>query len=157
MIAYAPPLAFVLAWVFALIGLEPINTSSSADFDELAIRWMLFLGMGWSLLGGSVTHTIFARSTAKAIGWETNGFQYEVGFASIGIGLAGIFASAVTEPDAWIAASLAGGIFLLLAGVNHIVEIVRDRNYAPGNTAILISDLGVPMSLLALLISTGAI
>ena len=54
-------------------------------------------------------------------------------------------------------ASLAGGIFLLLAGFNHIVEIVRDHNYAPGNTAILVSDLGVPVSLLALLIATGAL
>jgi hypothetical protein len=114
------------------------------------------LGMGWSLAGGSVTHTIFARDTAKAIGWETNGFQYEVGFASLGIGLAGIYAANVGDGSAWVVASLAGGIFLLLAGFNHIVEIVRDRNYAPGNTAILISDLGVPISLLALLFATGA-
>jgi hypothetical protein len=33
----------------------------------------------------------------------------------------------------------------------------RDRNYAPGNTAILLSDLGIPISLFLLLISTGAI
>jgi hypothetical protein len=44
------------------------------------------------------------------------------------------------EPAAWVAASIAGGIFLLLAGLSHIVEIVRDKNYAPGNTAILLSD-----------------
>ncbi len=54
-------------------------------------------------------------------------------------------------------ASIAGGLFLLLAGVNHVREIFRDRNYAPGNTVILISDIGVPVSLLVLLISTGAI
>ena len=118
---------------------------------------MLFLGMGWSILGGAVSHTIFAKGTAKAIGWQTNGFQYEVGFASLGIGLAGIYASNLDEPSAWIAASLAGGIFLFLAGLNHIREIKKDRNFAPGNTFILISDFGVPISLLVLLISTGAI
>lgn len=48
-------------------------------------------------------------------------------------------------------------MFLLLAGLNHVVEIVRDKNYAPGNTAILLSDLGVPNSLFVLLISTGAV
>jgi hypothetical protein len=69
----------------------------------------------------------------------------------------GIYASVVDEPKAWVAASIAGGLFLLLAGLNHVVEIVRDKNYAPGNTAILLSDLGVPASLLALLISTGAV
>jgi uncharacterized membrane protein HdeD (DUF308 family) len=56
---------------------------------------------------------------------------------------------------AWVLA--VAGVFLLLAGVNHIVEIFRDRNYAPGNTVILVSDLGVPISLFALLLSTGAL
>jgi hypothetical protein len=157
MIAYVPPLLFCLSWIFALIGWDAPSTDSSTAFDEQALRWMLFLGMGWSLAGGSVTHTIFARDTAKAIGWETNGFQYEVGFASLGIGLAGIYAANVGDGSAWVVASLAGGTFLLLAGFNHVVEIVRDRNYAPGNTAILISDLGVPISLLALLIATGSL
>jgi hypothetical protein len=41
--------------------------------------------------------------------------------------------------------------------VNHVREIIRDRNYAPGNTAILISDFGVPVSLVALLLATNAI
>lgn len=157
MFAYAPPVCFVLAWVFAVAGLGAPGTDAATPFDEQALRWMLFLGMGWSIAGGSIAHTIFARATAKSIGWETNGFQYEVGFASLAIGLAGIYAAFVDEPSAWIVGSIAGGLFLLLAGVNHVVEIVRERNYAPGNTVILLSDLGVPISLLVLLISTGAI
>ncbi|MDX6584121.1 MAG: hypothetical protein QOI10_3305 [Solirubrobacterales bacterium] len=157
MIAYVPPLLFVLSWVFALIGWDAPGANSSTPFDEQALRWILFLGMGWSLAGGSLSHTVFARDTAKSIGWETNGFQYEVGFASLGIGLAGIYVANHTDSVAWVAASLAGGIFLLLAGANHVVEIFRDRNYAPGNTAILISDFGIPISLLALLLATNAI
>ncbi len=157
MVAYLPPFLFVFSWALALIGIDAPGTDSSTPFDELALRWMLFFGMGMSVLGGALTHTVFARDTARAIGWETSGFQYEVGFASLGIGLAGIYASVVDEPKAWVAASIAGGLFLLLAGLNHVVEIVRDKNYAPGNTAILLSDLGVPASLLALLISTRAV
>ncbi len=90
-------------------------------------------------------------------GGRQNGFQHEVGFASLGIGLAGIYASNLDSPSTWIVASLSGGIFMLLAGFNHIVEIVPEKNYAPGNTAILLSDLGVPISLFVLLISTSAI
>jgi hypothetical protein len=100
-------------------------------------------------------HTGFARKTAESIGWQTNGFQYEVGFANLA--LAGIYAGSVNSPGAWIAASIAGGTFLALACCHHVVEIVRDRNFAPGNTAILIGDFGVPVSLFALLIATGAI
>jgi hypothetical protein len=157
MVAYAPPLCLVLAWAFALFGWEAPGTDASTPTDENNLRWILFLGLGWSLLGNAVAHTVFARPVARSIGWETSGFQYEIGFVSLGVGLASVYASTVDDSSAWIVASLAGGIFLLLAGVNHVVEIFRDRNYAPGNTAILISDFGVPVSLLALLLATGAI
>jgi predicted membrane channel-forming protein YqfA (hemolysin III family) len=157
LVAFLPPLFFVLAWVFALIGWSAPGADASTPFDEQALRWILFLAVGWTGVGGSISHTIFARQTAKSIGWETNGFQYEVGFANLALGLAGIYASSQDASSAWIAASLAGGVFLVLAGANHVLEIVRDRNYAPGNTAILLSDFGTPISLLALLIATGAI
>ena len=157
MTSYLPPLTFVLAWVLAIAGVTPTGADSSAPFDEEALRWMLFLGAGFSVAGGIVAHTVFARQIAKEIGWETNGFQYEVGFASLGIGLAAIYASTVDDQSAWVVGSIGAGVFLLLAGINHIVEIFRERNYAPGNTVILVSDLGVPISLLALLLSTGAL
>ena len=134
-----------------------LGTDSSTPFDELALRWMLFLGAGGSVAGASVAHTVFARQTARSIGWETNGFQFELGYASLAMGLAAIYASTVDEPAAWVVASIASGLFLLLAGFNHVREIVREKNYAPGSTVILISDFGIPISLFALLISTGAI
>lgn len=157
MIALIPPLLFVLAWGFALIGWNAPGADAATPFDEQALRWILFLAVGWAGVGGAIPHTIFARQTARSIGWETNGFQYEVGFANMAVGLAGIYASGQDTPAAWIAASIAGGTFLVLAGAYHVVEIFRDRNYAPGNTAILISDFGIPISLVALLIATGAI
>ena len=155
--AYLPPATFVVAWVLALLGVPAIGTDASTTFAELALRWMLFMGAGWSVLGGSVAHTIFARQTARDIGWESNGFQYEVGFASFAMGLGGIYASTVDQPGAWVTASIASGLFLLIAGINHIIEIVRSHNYAPGQTVILISDFGIPVSLLVLLVATGAI
>jgi hypothetical protein len=157
MIAFVPPLLFVLAWAFALLGWEAPGTEAATPFDENALRWMLFLALGWTAVGAAIPHTIFARQTAKAIGWETNGFQYEVGFANLAVGLAGIYAANQDVSQAWVAAALAGGVFLALAGAYHVIEIFRSRNYAPGNTAILISDFGTPISLLALLLATNAI
>ena len=157
MIAYAPQITFVLSWVFALIGWDAPGTDAATAFDEQALRWMLYIALGWTGAVGSLMHTVFARKTAESIGWQTNGFQYEVGFANLAVGLAGIYAGSVDSGPAWIAASIAGGTFLALAGCYHVVEIVRDRNYSPGNTAILISDFGVPISLFALLIATGTI
>ena len=155
--AFLPPLFFVIAWVLAAIGWEAPGTDPATAFDENALRWILVLAVGWSAVGASVFHTAFAKQTAQAIGWETSGFQYEVGFANLAIGLTGIYAANQDASQAWVAAALAGGVFLALAGVYHVVEIFRDRNYAPGNTAILISDFGIPISLLALLLATNAI
>jgi hypothetical protein len=157
MLAYAPQVTFVLAWVFALVGWHAPGTDAATPFAEQALRWVLYIALGWTAAVGSLMHTAFARRTAASIGWETNGFQYEVGFANLAVGLGGIYAGASDAPAAWIVASLAGGVFLVLAALNHIVEIFRQRNYAPGNTAILLSDLGVPVSLFALLVATGTI
>jgi hypothetical protein len=57
--AYLPPATFVVAWVLALLGVPAIGTDASTPFVELALRWMLFMGAGWSVLGGSVAHTVF--------------------------------------------------------------------------------------------------
>jgi len=157
MIVLFGPALFVIAWICALLGWSAPGADGSTPFDEQALRWMLFLGMGWFLAGNTISHTFLARSTAKAIGWADSPFQYEVGFASLGIGLAGIFASQSDSSDAWVVASIAGGIFLLLAGIAHVREIIREKNYSPGSTVVLITDFGVPISLLVLLISTGAI
>jgi predicted membrane channel-forming protein YqfA (hemolysin III family) len=156
-LAYAPPIAFVLSWLFALVGWYAPGTDAATPFAEQALRWVLYIALGWTAAVGSLMHTVFARRTAASIGWETNGFQYEVGFANLAVGLAGIYAGSSDRAEAWVAAAIAGGVFLLLAGLNHIVEIVRDGNYAPGSTAILVSDLGVPLSLFALLVATGAV
>jgi hypothetical protein len=155
--ALLPPFFFVLCWILAAVGSEAPGTDSATAFDENALRWILFLAVGWVGVGGAVMHTIFAKQTAQSIGWQTGPFQYEVGFANLAVGLAGIYAANQDASQVWIATALAGGTFLALAGAYHVVEIVRDRNYAPGNTAILISDFGIPISLFALLLATNAI
>src|SRR6266545_1459600 len=155
--AALPPIALGVAWLLALVGATPPGASSGAAFDEEALRWVLFLGIGCVGVAAGLMHTVFAREAAKAIGWETSPFQYEVGFANLGIGLAAIYAAVQDSSEAWVAASIAAGTFLALAGLNHIREIFTERNFAPGNTVILISDLGAPVSALVLLLATNAI
>jgi len=96
------------------------------------------------------------RCTAASIGWQTNGFQYEIGFVSLGLGIAGIWAT-YQGSEAWIAVAIPTTAFLFLAGVNHLIEMVRDRNYAPGNSVIIISDFGTPITLWAMLAAVGAL
>lgn len=155
--ALLPPGLFLLAVAFAILGLDPPGSSETPPFDETLLLWTLYFSFGWASVGASLFHTAFAKQTAAAIGWETNGFQYEVGFANLAIGLSAIYAVHSGTPDAWVAAGIAGGVFLALAAVNHVRGMVAERNFAPGNSVILVSDLGAPAVVLVTLISTGAI
>ena len=146
----------VLAWVLALLGVSAPGAPDGASTEILAILWLLYLPMGWMFLASGIMHTIFAKSTAKNIGWETSPFQHELGFVCFGLGIAGVISVHLSQ-DAWIVMAIVSSCFLVLAGLNHVKEIVRDKNFAPGNTLILVSDFGVPISIWALLLSTGTV
>ncbi len=116
------------------------------------MRWLLFLPVGIQFIVSGFMHTVFAKSTAKNIGWVTNGFQYEIGFVCWGIGIAGLLAM-VRGPEAWLVSSVPVIVFLVLAGVQHVKQMAVERNFKPGNSLILISDFGLPISLIALLLA----
>ena len=143
-----PGLTVVLAWVLALFGVSSIGPSTD-DTAVNAMQWMLFLTGGIMFLGSGFMHTVLAKKTAAQIGWTTNGFQYEIGFVSLGLGVAGIMAAA-SDRAAWWPIAAAQGIFLLLCAVNHVIEMKKSKNFAPGNSLILIYDLGLPLSYLGL-------
>lgn len=150
-----PFITLVIAWALTLFDVAAPGSGVDETTMESAMRWLLFIPGGFMFLASGVMHTVFAKSTAKSIGWQTNGFQYEIGFVSLGLGAAGIIAANSSEP-AWLPIAVAQSIFLVLAGVNHIREMVKVKNFAPGNTLILLYDFGLPLSyLIALLSITG--
>jgi hypothetical protein len=147
-----PFATLVIAWILTLLDVAAPSGTPDEPTMESAVRWLLFIPGGFMFLASGVMHTVFAKSTAKNIGWQTNGFQYEIGFVSLGLGLAGIIAANSAEP-AWLPIAVAQSVFLVLAGANHVREIVKDKNVAPGNTLILLYDFGLPVSYLIALIS----
>jgi uncharacterized membrane protein HdeD (DUF308 family) len=153
---YIVVLTLVLAWVFALLGLSAPGQPVDASFAISALHWMFYIPAGWMFIVSGVMHTVFAKSTAKNIGWKTNGFQYELGFASLGLGIAGIIA-AYKGSGSWLELSIVITAFLVLAGINHLVEMFKNKNFTPGNTIILIYDFGLPASLWALLYVAGLV
>lgn len=149
------PGTFVVAWILALTGTEAPGAVSGEATDINSLRWMLFF-TGIIFLVSAFMHSVLAKKTAASIGWTTNGFQYEIAFVSLGMGLACLYAGQNSK-EAWIAVTIPTVTFLFLAGVNHLIEVVREKNYAPNNTLILIWDFGMPISLVALLFATGSI
>jgi Family of unknown function (DUF6790) len=152
----ALPIVWAVAWILALAGVQASGYQADQGFSVNALRWMLYLPAGWMFIISGLMHTKYAQKTAALIGWQTNGFQYELGFVSFGLGLAGIYAS-LHQSEAWITMAIPTSTFLFFAGVNHVVEMVRHRNFNPGNTFVCISDFGVPISLWALLFASHAV
>lgn len=151
---FIPLVTVVVAWVLAIVGVSAPGAESTDTEMMSAMRWLLFMPGGLMFLASGVMHTIFAKRTAESIGWQTNGFQYEIGFVSFGLGAAGILA-ALSGQAAWLPIAVAQSIFLVLAGANHVREIMRKRNFAPGNTIILLYDFGLPISYLVALLAIG--
>ncbi len=143
------PGMLLVAWILAIFGVQAPGSGAGGFTDTNTIRWILYFA-GWVFLFSSVMHSVFAKKMAKSIGWKTNGFQYEIAAVSLGLGL-GCFYSVYKSTDAWVAISLPIITFLSLAGLNHLKEMIKDKNFAPNNTLILIWDFGVPISLIALL------
>jgi len=97
-------------------------------------------------------HVLIPDETAASIGWAPSPFQYEVGVANLGIAL-GSFYAAFSNFQARAAIAIAAGCFLAGAGIGHIVEIVEDLNFAPGNAGpIMITDFLTPVVVLVLLL-----
>ncbi|HEX2448631.1 MAG TPA: DUF6790 family protein [Methyloceanibacter sp.] len=146
----------ILLWVVALgcagvaIWRAPRPVLKSFVVDRL-LRYLFLFPLGVQGLWACLGHVFFPARSAAAIGWATSPFQYEVGVANLGIGLACIYA-AFQGFKARIAAGLAAGVFLLGAGIGHIRDIITSGNLAPGNAgAILFTDFLTPLAVLALL------
>jgi hypothetical protein len=145
------PFAGVVLFVIA-----EIITLAVAGTDHLlyntAQNAVLFL-IGSSGIGNGIAHLFFGPAIARSIGWPPGPFQFEVGAANLGIGIAGV-TGAFFGPEFWLAVIIVDIVFLFLAGVGHIREIVTRRNLAVNNAGpILVLDFLMPAATLVLWIA----
>ena len=111
--------------------------------DFVAYFFLFSIGIGY--LNNFLMHVAFAEYTAKFIGWANSPFQLEVGFASLGMGVAGLIAFRQNLAFRW-ATFIPPAFFLWGAAGGHIYQIVKTRNMAPGNAgAILWTDILLPV------------
>jgi hypothetical protein len=149
----------VLSWVAALAGAAIAIASgprpvSRAFVLERLLRYAFIFPVGLMGLWAGLGHIVFPVRVAQAIGWQTSPFQFEVGVANLGIGLAGLYA-AFRSFEARLATNLVLACFLIGAGVGHIKDIITAGNFAPGNAGpILFTDLLTPTAIFLLLCLT---
>jgi hypothetical protein len=146
----------ILLWVAALLATgiavwrAPPPILRDFVIDRL-LRYLFVFPLGLQGLWAFIGHVFFPAQSAASIGWATSPFQYEVGVANLGLGLASLYA-AFRGFEARLAVGIAAACFLLGAGIGHIRDILAMGNLAPGNAGpILFTDFLTPIAVLALL------
>ena len=113
----------------------------------ILLNWFLLAGIGITYIYNGIMHTVFGELSARLIGWEDNGFQAEVGFASLGMGILGVFASLKRMPfSTKFAALIVPACFLWGAAAAHITDIIQTGNMASHNAGtVLYTDIIIPV------------
>jgi hypothetical protein len=118
---------------------------------ESLVAYFFLFSIGIGYLNNFLMHVVFSEYTAEFIGWANSPFQLEVGFASLGMGVAGLVAFRQSLSFR-VAAFIPPAFFMLGAAGGHLVQISRTNNMAPGNAGpVLWTDLLLPVIGCALL------
>jgi hypothetical protein len=144
---------FVLSLIVAAVHIyRDKQPRTGKRVAEILLLWLLVINIGFGGIWAFMGHTFAADDVARSIGWPTgNPFQTEVAVANLAIGTLGILSYWI-RGNFWTAAVIATSIWLLGAAAIHVVEIVNEGNYNPGNAGLIFyMDIISPLLLIVLL------
>jgi hypothetical protein len=146
-LTYLPLVGFLVTLAIALaLGVDDWKVTAL----EVGLVWLV--GVSGNLLGSA--HLLTPGPVAKAIGWPTSRFQWEVGLAGVGYGVAGMMAPAF-DRGFWLATIIVFSIFMLGAAVGHVRSMIAEHNFAPGNAGYIFwYDILAPAFLIVMYVAT---
>lgn len=117
--------------IFFIITLYKLYNNRYKDKNIDIIFNYLFIPL---LIYYSIGHLLLTKSTAKSIGWESNGFQLELGYITLSILLMSLYISYKNKSslikiyiiNIWI-------LFSIFASLNHIKELYYKKNKSFNN------------------------
>ena len=113
---------------------KPLRVS---EVSEALFSYYLLFAVGINNLINFVFHVFFGNRAAKFIGWENSPFQAEVGFASLGVGIAGAIAFKASLPFRF-ATLIPPSVFSCGAAGGHIYHMITAHNFSPGNVGLVL-------------------
>jgi hypothetical protein len=125
---------------FLAAGISLLNKPKPLRIDTVAealFSYYLLFAIGISNVVNFVFHVFFGEIAAKFIGWEDSPFQTEVGFASLGVGIAGIIAFRASLLFR-VATLIPPSVFSLGAAGGHIYQMIAAHNFSPGNVGLVL-------------------
>jgi hypothetical protein len=142
-----PPGGFLVTVAIAVaMGVDDWKVTSL----KAGLFWLV--GVSGILLGSA--HMFSPEPVAKAIGWPPSRFQWEVGLAGVGSGVAGVLAP-FFDRGFWLATIVVFSIFMWGAAIGHVRSMRAEHNFAPGNAGYIFwYDIFAPAFLVAMYIAT---
>jgi hypothetical protein len=133
-----------------LLGRKDPQPSSRRVADCL-LGWSLPLNVGLMGILFFLGHTARAKEVAEELGWPAgNPFQTEVAFANLSFSVLGLLCVRLRGLF-WSATAIGHGIFILSDAALHAREMVKEKNFKPGNAGpVFFYDVLVPLAHLAL-------
>jgi heme A synthase len=125
---------------------------SSARTLEIFLVWWMVVAVGIAAIFGAMFHLFDGPHTAREIGYTNGdgGFQTEVGFADLAIGVLGVLCWRFRD-GFLLAAVVAVSISYLGDAYGHLHQEAVHDNHDPDNTGLLLwSDFIVPLVAIAL-------
>jgi hypothetical protein len=119
---------------------------------EIFLVWWMVVAVGVAAIFGAMFHLFDGPSTAREIGYTNGdgGFQTEVAFADLAIGVLGVLCSRFRD-GFLLAAVIAVSIAYLGNAYGHLHQEAVHDNHDPDNTGLLLwSDFIVPLVAIAL-------
>ena len=139
-------LVVVLGAILQMLTRRKNRPLSKRRLAECLLNWSLPVNMGVGGIMGFVGHTLRAKETAEEIGWPSgNPFQSEVALSNLAFGILGFLSIKFRGPF-WLATITGKSIFQLGAAYLHIQEMVKNKNFNPGNAGpVLFMDTVIPL------------
>lgn len=150
-IPFHPGEAFIaLVYIFLPFILGSIHAFIKGDKPDLFLNYYLFISVGIQGLVTGYVQMVRPDVVVAHVGWPNSPFILELGMANAAFGILGILS--IWRDRGWRAATATGyGLFLLLTGIGHLVDILQ-HGFNPGNAGFfLLSDLLVPFILFLVL------
>ena len=128
------------------------NKAKKESSIELLCIYTIGLAGWFSISSGLFGHILYADQVATSIGWPTqSGFQMELGFAAIGIGIVGFLG--FWSKSFWLPFIISKSTFMIGAGATHIIHMIRYDNFSPSNVGIVVNwDFLFPLFLITIYI-----
>ena len=129
---------------------------STARTLEIFLIWWMVVAVGIAAIFGSMFHFFDGPDTAREIGYTNGdgGFQTEVGFADLAIGVLGVLCARFRD-GFLLAAVIAVSICYLGDAYGHLHQAAIHDNHDPDNTGLVLwADFIAPLVAIGLYVAS---